>query len=93
MAERRNGMTIEDWRAKIDALDRRLAELLRERAECVIAIGKIKNARKIEVFDPEREQQIIRNILQQNQGPLDDDALRRIFERVIDECRRIENDK
>jgi chorismate mutase len=47
-------MTIEDWRARIDALDRRLAEVLRERAECVIAIGKIKSARNMEVFDPER---------------------------------------
>jgi chorismate mutase len=86
-------MTIEDWRAKIDALDRRLAELLRERAECVIAIGKIKTARNMEVFDPQRELQVIRNILHENKGPLDDDALRRIFERVIDECRRIENKK
>lgn len=84
-------MTIEDWRAKIDALDRRLLELLSERAECAIAVGQLKNAQKLEVFDPERERQIIRNILQQNKGPLDDDGLRRIFERVIDECRRIEN--
>ena len=86
-------MTIEDWRAKIDALDRRLAEILHQRAECVIAIGKIKSVRNMEVFDPERERQIIRNILQENKGPLDDDALRRIFESVIDECRRIENNK
>ena len=93
MAERHDGMTIEDWRARIDALDRRLAEVLRERAECVIAIGKIKSARNMEVFDPERERQVIRNILQDNKGPLDDEALRRIFERVIDECRRIENNK
>jgi chorismate mutase len=84
-------MTIEDWRAKIDALDRRLVELLSERAECAIAVGKIKSAQRMEVFDPERERQIIRNILHQNKGPLDDDALRRIFERVIDECRRIED--
>jgi chorismate mutase len=90
MVERR-GMSIEDWRAKIDALDRRLADLLHERAECVLAIGKIKSSQNMQVFDPEREQQIIRNILLENKGPLDDDALRRIFERVIDECRRIEN--
>ena len=83
-------MTIEDWRTKIDALDRRLLELISERAECVVAVGKIKNAQSMEVFDAEREQQIIRNILRENKGPLDDDALRRIFERVIDECRRLE---
>jgi chorismate mutase-like protein len=84
-------MTIEDWRAKIDALDRRLLELLGERAKCALEVGKIKSARNMEVFDPERERQIIRNILRENKGPLDDDALRRIFERIIDECRRIEN--
>jgi chorismate mutase len=83
-------MTIEDWRAKIDTLDRRLVQLLGERAQCVLAIGRIKNSHNMEVFDPERERQIILNILGENKGPLDDDALRRIFERVIDECRRIE---
>jgi chorismate mutase len=89
MAERRC-MTIEDWRAKIDALDRRLVELLSERAQCVLAVGQIKNSKNMEVFDPERERQIILNILRENKGPLDDEALRRIFERVIGECRRIE---
>jgi len=84
-------MTIEDWRAKIDALDRRLLDLLNERAQCAVAVGKIKNEQNREIFDPERERQIIVNILRENKGPLDNDALRRIFERVIDECRRIEH--
>jgi len=84
-------MTIEDWRAKIDALDRRLLEILSERAECAIAVGRLKSEQRLEVFDPDRERQVIRNILNQNKGPLDDEAVRRIFERVIDECRRIEN--
>ena len=84
-------MTIEDWRAKIDALDRKLLEILSERAECAIAVGRLKSAQKLEVFDPERERQVIHNILHENKGPLDEHALRRIFERVIDECRRIEN--
>ena len=85
------GMTIEDWRAKIDASGPAPRTCFSERAECVLAVGKIKSSQNMEVFDPEREQQIIRNILRENKGPLDDDALRRIFERVIDECRRIEH--
>ena len=84
-------MTIEDWRAKIDELDQRLLKLLSERAQYVLAVGKIKNERNMEVFDPEREREIIRSILRENKGPLDEDALRRIFQCVIDECRRIEN--
>jgi len=85
-------MTIEDWRAKIDELDQRLLRLLSERAEYVLAVGRIKNERNMEVFDPERERQIIGSILRENKGPLDEDALRRIFQCVIDECRRIENE-
>ena len=44
-------MTIEDWRAKIDAIDRRLVELLNERTEYVLAVGKIKKARNMQIFD------------------------------------------
>lgn len=84
-------MTIEDWRAKIDAIDKQLLELLSQRANYVLEVGKIKNERKLQVFDPERERQIIQSILRENKGPLDDDGLRRIFERVIEECRRIEH--
>lgn len=83
-------MTIEDWRARIDAIDKQLLELLSQRTKYVLEVGKIKGERNMQVFDPHRERQIIETILRENKGPLDDDALRRIFERVIDECRRIE---
>jgi chorismate mutase len=83
-------MTIGDWRAKIDALDKQLLELLSQRAKCAIEVGRIKSEQNMKVFDPERERQIIEAILRENKGPLDEGALRRIFERVIDECRRIE---
>lgn len=83
-------MTIEDWRSRIDALDRKLVELLSERARYVIEVGKIKSVQQKAVFDPDREQQIIANIVRENKGPLDDDALRRLFEQIINECRRIE---
>ena len=84
-------MTIEDWRAKIDAIDKQLLELLSQRASHAIEVGRIKSGKNIQVFDPERERQVIQNILRENRGPLNEDALRRIFERIIDECRRIEH--
>lgn len=83
-------MTIEDWRAKIDTIDKQLLELLSQRANYAIEVGKIKSQRNVQVLDPERERQIIQAILRENKGPLGEDALRRIFERVIEECRRIE---
>jgi chorismate mutase-like protein len=84
-------MTIEDWRARIDAIDKQLLDLLNQRANYAIEVGKIKSERNMQVFDPERERQIIQTILSENKGPLNEDALRRIFERIIDECRRIEH--
>jgi len=83
-------MSIEDWRRKIDEIDNKLVELLNERSKCAIEIGKIKRALNLRVYDPEREREILRRIKEANAGPLDDEGLQRLFERVIDECRRIE---
>jgi chorismate mutase/prephenate dehydratase len=83
-------MTIEDWRRKIDEIDSKLVELFNERSKCAIEIGRIKHAQRLRVYDPEREREILVRIKQVNRGPLDDEGLQRVFERVIDECRRIE---
>ena len=83
-------MTIEDWRRKIDDIDRRLVELLNERSKCVIEIGKIKKAQNLSVYDPNREQEILRRITEANTGPLDGEGLQRLFERILAECRQIE---
>jgi chorismate mutase-like protein len=86
-------MSIEEWRLRIDEIDRKLLELLNERTGCVIEIGKLKKAQKVRVYDPDRERDILRRMREQNQGPLDDEGLQRLFERVIDECRRIERNE
>jgi chorismate mutase-like protein len=83
-------MSIEDWRRKIDEIDMKLVELLNERSKCAIEIGKIKHDLNLRVYDPEREHEILRRIKESNVGPLDNEGLQRLFERVIDECRRIE---
>jgi chorismate mutase-like protein len=83
-------MSIEDWRRKIDEIDRQLVQLLNERSKCAIEIGRIKHDLNMRVYDPEREREILRRIKDTNDGPLDDEGLQRLFERVIDECRRIE---
>jgi chorismate mutase len=83
-------MSIEDWRRKIDEIDRKLVELLNERSKCAIEIGKLKRALNLRVYDPEREREILQRIKEVNPGPLDGDGLQRLFERIIDECRHIE---
>jgi chorismate mutase-like protein len=83
-------MSIEDWRRRIDDIDNKLVELFNERSKCAIEIGKIKQAQNLRVYDPEREREILGRIKAANRGPLDHEGMQRLFERVIDECRRME---
>ncbi len=64
--------------------------LLNQRAEQVIEMGKVKQKMEIKVFDPKRERDIFVNMTEKNPGPLHVDAIVRIFERIIDESRRLE---
>jgi chorismate mutase-like protein len=86
-------MSIEDWRKRIDEIDGKLLELFNERTRCVIEVGKIKKAQNVRIYDPEREREILSRMKEQNVGPLDEEGLQRLFERVIDECRRIERNE
>jgi chorismate mutase-like protein len=86
-------MSIEDWRRRIDEIDGQLLELFNERTRCVIEVGKIKKEQNVRIYDPEREREILRRMKEQNLGPLDEEGLQRLFERVIDECRRIERNE
>lgn len=81
---------IDDWRIRIDEIDRELVRLFNERTQCAIEIGHIKKRLGLEIYSPTRERQVIANVTSLNKGPLDAEAVKRLFERVIDEARRIE---
>lgn len=83
-------MSIEDWRKQIDRLDEQLVRLLNERAKCAIELGRIKRELGLAIYSPDRESEVIAHVTSVNGGPLDPDAVRRLFERIIDESRRIE---
>lgn len=83
-------MTIRDWRRRIDELDRKLVELLNERARCAIEIGHLKQAEHEPLYQPEREREVLENVERANTGPLSNSAIRRLFERIIDEARSVE---
>ncbi len=83
-------MSIEDWRRRIDEIDRKLVELLNERSHCVVEIGKIKRTTGEPLYQPERENQILDGVVRANPGPLPDAAIRRLFERILDEARSVE---
>jgi len=81
---------IYDIRELIDAIDSSLLKLLNVRSSLALKIGTLKKAYNIAVYDPEREKQIIQRLISENNGPLDSNAVIRLFERIIDEARRLE---
>ena len=85
-------MTLSDWRRKIDEIDRQLVELLNQRSRCALEIGKIKQAENLPLYQPEREREVLENAERINAGPLTDAAIRRLFERIIDEARSAERE-
>jgi chorismate mutase len=85
-------MDINDWRKKIDELDARLVELLNERSRCVEEVGKLKRRDGQPLYQPEREREILERVQRLNRGPLEDGALKRLFERILDEARVVEQE-
>ena len=81
---------IDDLRRRIDEIDAQLVALLNARAACALAIGQEKKAAGLEIYQPEREAEVLGHVQAINQGPLDNGAVKRLFERVIDESRRLE---
>lgn len=81
---------IDRLRERIDDIDRRLVALLSERAACALEVGRLKELRGLPIYQPAREIDVLRNVSEANPGPLDDEAMVRVFERIIDEARRLE---
>ena len=86
-------MDIADWRKKIDELDRRVVELLNQRAQAAHEIGKLKRNVGMPIYEPEREQAVFGNVRKLNQGPLPDRDLLRIYERIMDVMRQIQKEE
>jgi chorismate mutase len=81
---------VRELRLRIDQIDDQLMKLLNSRSACAVEIGRVKRRLGLPVYQPERERWILDRVEKNNPGPLDSGALRRVFERVIDESRRLE---
>lgn len=86
-------MDIADWRTKIDELDRKLVELLSERAHAAVEIGKLKRNTSMPIYEPDRERIVFENVQHANPGPLPGRDLVRIYERIIDVMRNIQKEE
>lgn len=84
---------LEDSRAKIDSLDRRLVDLLNERTRMAAEIGRAKSILGMPVLEPRREESVFRNVTVHNRGPIPDEALRRIYEQIMQEMRALQGMK
>jgi chorismate mutase len=77
-------------RDEIDRLDGELVTLLNQRAAQALEIGRLKRTLRMEIYQPSREEAVLEHVRGINPGPLDADAVARLFERIIDEARRLE---
>lgn len=84
-------MDIRSWREKIDELDRKLVELLNERAKAAQAIGRLKRSTQMPIYEPDRERTIFQNISAANNGPLRDQDLQVIYQALIAVMREIQS--
>ncbi len=86
-------MDIADWRKKIDELDRRLVELISERARAAQEIGRLKRNTNLPIYEPDRERNVFSNVQAINPGPLPNRDLVRIYERIMDVMRNIQKEE
>lgn len=87
MSEPRN---LDLLRGLIDELDATLVEILNRRACLTMEVGAWKRKRRIAVYDGGREQAILEKVRRLSEAPLQPEAVQRVFERVLDESRRLE---
>ncbi|HYO75387.1 MAG TPA: chorismate mutase [Thermoanaerobaculia bacterium] len=79
-------------RDAIDRVDEVLVKLLNQRAKYAVEIGELKGHLALPIYSPDREKQVLEHVEQQSAGPLEAAAIRRLFERIIDESRRVERE-
>jgi len=83
-------LDLEALRRDIDAVDQQILKLLHARVRLVMQVGEYKRERGIPVYDPARERQLLERLSKAAEPPLDAETVRRVFERLVDESRRIE---
>ncbi len=86
-------LALDALRISIDEVDLRILALFNERAVVVSQIGDIKKQMTMPIYEPKREEEVFRNVIGGNQGPLSEGAVRRLFERIIDEMRTLQRER
>lgn len=90
LSEELSGDDLAPYRERIDAIDEQLVQLLNERTAYAHVIGAIKHVIGMRAYVPTREAEVMENVIEANSGPFTDNAIRRIFERIVEETRSLE---
>jgi chorismate mutase len=83
-------LDLEALRCEIDDVDRKILDLVATRMRVVITIGTYKREHGVPIYDPARERKILETLAEAAPPPLTPESARRIFERLIDESRSLE---
>lgn len=75
-------------RKKIDQIDQKLLTLLNERLAIALEIGRIKRERGEKIYNPKREEEVLKKLKAMNRGPLREEDLKKIFKTIMIICRK-----
>ncbi|MGH9713975.1 MAG: chorismate mutase [Candidatus Acidiferrales bacterium] len=81
-------MMIKNWRKKIDAIDSAMLQLLNLRTELALEVGRLKGEQGLSLRVPAREHEILSRMKRLNPGPLPDDSVGKIYQLILDESIR-----
>src|SRR5688572_30208481 len=91
---------LDELRNKIDDIDAKIEALISERARCAQEVAHVKttvakqesgkDARPPVFYRPEREAQVLRNVMERNEGPLDNEEMARLFREIMSACLALE---
>ena len=78
-------------RQAIDEIDEKIMDLINQRLSLAKQIGDFKKQGGIQITDSEREKEIMKRLVEKNNGPMRDDGLRNIFGTIIAEGRNVQH--
>lgn len=85
-------MNLPDIRRKIDEIDSQLLDLLSARADLVHQVGEVKKRDGLQIYAPEREEALLRSLVEKNQGRLPEKSIRAIFREIMSAALALEDD-
>ena len=85
-------MTLDEIRKKIDAIDTQLLDLLSQRADLVHGVGVIKRRNGLQIYAPDREDALLRKLVEMNRGRLPEKSIRAIYREIMSAALALEED-